>query len=44
MIREDEIGGARSTYVEDRGAYRTLVGKPEGKAAWKNEKSMRSYY
>jgi len=25
------MGGARSTYGERRGAYRVLMGKPEGK-------------
>jgi hypothetical protein len=27
----NEMGGACSTYGERRGAYRVLVGKPEGK-------------
>ena len=30
-IKKNEIGGACSTYGERRGAYRVLVGKPEGK-------------
>jgi hypothetical protein len=28
---KNEMGGAYSTYEERRGAYRVLVGKPEGK-------------
>jgi len=31
QIEENEIGGACSTYGERRGAYRVLVGRPEGK-------------
>ena len=27
----NEIGGTCSTYVESRGVYRVLVGKPEGR-------------
>ena len=30
-IENNEMGGARSTYGERRGAYRVFVGKPEGK-------------
>jgi hypothetical protein len=30
-IEKNEMGGAYSTYVEGRGVYRVLVGKPEGK-------------
>jgi hypothetical protein len=31
QIEKNEIGRACSTYGEGRGAYRILVGKPEGK-------------
>jgi hypothetical protein len=31
QIKENEIGGACSTYGETRNAYNVLVGKPEGK-------------
>jgi hypothetical protein len=30
-MKEDEIGGACSTYRKMRNAYNILVGKPEGK-------------
>jgi len=30
-IEKNEISRTRSTYGESRGAYRVLVGKPEGK-------------
>jgi hypothetical protein len=30
-VKEDEMGGACSTNGENRNAYRSLVGKPEGK-------------
>jgi hypothetical protein len=30
-VKEDEIGRACSMMVEKRNAYRTLMGKPEGK-------------
>jgi hypothetical protein len=30
-VKEDEMGGAWSTNVQKRNAYRILVGKPEGK-------------
>ena len=29
QVKTTEIGGAYSTYVESRGAYRVLLGKPE---------------
>jgi hypothetical protein len=31
QIKKHEMGGARRTYGEKIGAYRFLVGKPEGK-------------
>ena len=31
QIEKNEMGGARSTYGEKRGAYRVLVGIPERK-------------
>ena len=31
QIKKHEMGGARRTYGEKIGAYRVLVGKPEGK-------------
>jgi hypothetical protein len=31
QIKKTEIGRTRSTYGERRGAYRVLVGKPEGR-------------
>jgi hypothetical protein len=31
QVKKDEIGGECSTNGEKRNAYRTLVGKPEGK-------------
>ena len=31
QIKKNEVGGACSSYVERRGVYRLLVGKPEGK-------------
>jgi hypothetical protein len=30
-IEKNEMGGTSSTYGERTGAYRVLVGKPEGK-------------
>jgi hypothetical protein len=30
-MKNNEMGGACSTYGEGRGVYRVLVGKPEGK-------------
>jgi len=30
-IKKNEMGGVCGTYVEGRGVYRVLVGKPEGK-------------
>ena len=30
-IKKNEMGGACSRYGEKRGAYRVLVGKPEGR-------------
>jgi hypothetical protein len=34
MIKEDEIGGACSAYVELRNVYKILSGKPEGRHHW----------
>jgi hypothetical protein len=31
QIKKNEVGGAYSTYGDGRGAYRILVGRPEGK-------------
>jgi hypothetical protein len=31
QIEKNEMGGACSTYGEKRGAYRILVGRPEGR-------------
>jgi hypothetical protein len=31
QIKKNEVGGACSTYGEGRGAYRILVGRPEGR-------------
>jgi hypothetical protein len=31
QIKKTELGGACGTYGESRGAYRVLVGKPEGR-------------
>jgi hypothetical protein len=33
LVIENEMGGACSTHGEERGVYRVLVGKPEGKRA-----------
>jgi hypothetical protein len=33
-IEKNEMGGACSMDGEDRGMYRVLVGKPEGKSHW----------
>jgi hypothetical protein len=47
QIKKNEMGGARSTYGEMRGAYTVLVGKPDSKRTpgrlrhkWKNNIKM----